>query len=69
MHAARTRTPAPTPRPGLRVIPGGGMPARRTKDLAEFADWMYALRCNVPPGDWPPPDQWPFPPPRLRVVR
>jgi hypothetical protein len=59
-----------TTRPRLRVIDGGGQaPPRRTKDLAEFADWMYVMRSNVPREQWPPPEEWPFPPPRLRVVQ
>ena len=69
MRAARARTPARTPgRPKLRVIPGGGQRPRRTKNLAEFADWLGVLYSNVPSERWPPPEEWPFPPPRLRVV-
>ena len=59
-----------SPRPEwLRVIDGDGMRARRTRDWDDFADWMYVLYRNVPSDRWPPPEQWPFPPPRLRVVK
>lgn len=58
------------PRPPLRAIDGGrqGRPARRTRDLADFADWLWLLCCYVPGEEWPPPEEWPFPPPVLQVV-